>query len=147
MSRPTMRVVPVKTTEQQATLMLVGVRDRLIRHRTRLVNAIRGHAAEFGPTGAKGMAHLVPLLERIGADESLPTLARDWTWFGVVMARGIPAVVCARAMPDIANVEQAASMANGLEVFVIALPTPPELAHRHGRTMSMRAVNAMRFRQ
>ena len=77
MSRPTMRFVPVKTAEQQATLMLVGVRDRLIRNRTQLANAIRGHAAEFGLTAAKGMAHLVPLLERIQADESLPALARE----------------------------------------------------------------------
>jgi transposase len=72
-----MRFVPVKTAEQQAALMLVGVRDRLIRNRTQLANAIRGHAAEFGLTAAKGMAHLVPLLERIQADESLPALARE----------------------------------------------------------------------
>src|SRR3954449_4567199 len=77
MSRPPMRFVPVKTAEQQATLMLVGVRDRLIRNRTQLANAIRGYAAEFGLTAAKGMAHLVPLLERIEADESLPALARE----------------------------------------------------------------------
>ena len=43
MSRPTMRFVPVKTAEQQAALMLVGVRDRLIRNRTQLTNAIRGY--------------------------------------------------------------------------------------------------------
>jgi transposase len=77
MSRPTMRFVPVKTVEQQATLMLVGVRERLVRNRTQLANAIRGHAAEFGLTTAKGMTHLVPLLERIEADESLPALARE----------------------------------------------------------------------
>jgi transposase len=77
MSRPTMRFVPVKTAEQQATLMLVGVRDRRIRNRTQLANAIRGHAAEFGLIAAKGMAHLVPLLERIQADEGLPALARE----------------------------------------------------------------------
>ena len=77
MSRPTMRFVPVKTAEQQAALMLVGVRDRLIRNRTQLANAIRGYAAEFGLTAAKGMAHLVPLLERIQADENLPALARE----------------------------------------------------------------------
>src|ERR1700720_1064059 len=70
MSRPTMRFVPVKTAEQQAALMMVGLRDRLIRNRTRLSNAIRGYAAEFGLTAAKGKAHLVPLLERIQADES-----------------------------------------------------------------------------
>jgi transposase len=77
MSRPTMRFVPVKTPGQQAALMLVGVRDRLIRNRTQLSNAIRGYAAEFGLTAAKGIAHLVPLLERIQADESLPPLARE----------------------------------------------------------------------
>ena len=38
--------------------MLVGVRDRLIRNRTQLANTIRGHAAEFGLTAAKGMAAL-----------------------------------------------------------------------------------------
>jgi transposase len=77
MSRPTMRFVPVKTAERQATLMLVGVRDRLIRSRTQLSNAIRGYAAEFGVTAARGIAHLAPLLARLQADESLPALARD----------------------------------------------------------------------
>jgi transposase len=76
MSRPTMRFVPVKTAEEQAALMLVGVRDRLIRNRTQLSNAIRGYAAEFGLTAAKGKAHLAPLLERIEADESMPDIAR-----------------------------------------------------------------------
>src|SRR6201999_3789442 len=56
--RPTMRFVPIKTAEQQAGLMLMSARDRLIRNRTQLANAIRGHAAEFGLTAAKGMAHL-----------------------------------------------------------------------------------------
>jgi transposase len=77
MSRPTMRFVPVKMAERQAALMLVGLRDRMIRNRTQLSNAIRGYAAEFGLTAAKGMAHLDPLLDRIQADESLPSLARE----------------------------------------------------------------------
>jgi transposase len=77
MSRPTIRFVPVKTAEQQAALMLVGVRDRLIRNRTQLSNAIRGYAGEFGLTAAKGKAHLASLLERIHADENLPALARE----------------------------------------------------------------------
>jgi transposase len=77
MSRPTMRFVPVKSAEQQAALMLVGVRDRLIRNRTQLANAIRGYAAEFGLTAAKGRTHVLPLLEHIAADMSLPALARE----------------------------------------------------------------------
>ena len=51
--------------------MLVGVRDRLIRNRTQLSNAIRGYAAEFSLTAAKGLAYWFPLLDRIQADESL----------------------------------------------------------------------------
>src|ERR1700735_3929176 len=77
MSRPTMRFVPVKTAEQQAALMMAGLRDRLIRNRTQLSNAIRGYAAEFGFTSARGMAHIDPLLDRIQADESVPVLARE----------------------------------------------------------------------
>jgi transposase len=52
MSRPRMRFVPVKTTAQQATLMLAGTRGELIRRRTQLSNMIRGYAAEFGLTEA-----------------------------------------------------------------------------------------------
>jgi transposase len=77
MSRPTMRFVPIKTADQQAALMLVGLRDRLIRNRTQLSNAIRGYAAEFGLTAANGLANLRPLLERIQADEGVPDLARE----------------------------------------------------------------------
>ena len=54
LSRPTMRVVPVKTAGQQAALTMLGVRDLLVKQRTMLINAIRGHAAEFGLTVAKG---------------------------------------------------------------------------------------------
>jgi len=77
MSRPTMRFVPVKTADQQAALMLVGLRERLIRNRTQLANAIRGFAMEFGIAAAKGMCRIEPLLERIAADQSLPKLARE----------------------------------------------------------------------
>jgi transposase len=77
MSRPTMRFVPVKTPEQQAALMLAGMRDRLVRSRTQLSNAIRGYAAEFGLIAAKGLNRIEPLLARIATDETMPTLARE----------------------------------------------------------------------
>jgi transposase len=77
MSRPTMRFVPVKTIEQQAAQMLVGTRERLIRRRTQLSNAIRGNAAEFGLIAARGLSQIEPLLARIQADASLPELAKD----------------------------------------------------------------------
>ncbi len=47
-TRPSMRFVPIKTAEQQAMLMLHRTRDLLVRQRTMLVNALRGHMAELG---------------------------------------------------------------------------------------------------
>ncbi len=77
MSRPSMRFVPARTAENQAELMLHGARDLLIKQRTMLVNAIRGHAAEFGVTGAKGVGRVKDLLARIAADPVVPALARE----------------------------------------------------------------------
>ncbi len=76
MSRPTMRFVPVKTAEQQAALMLAGTRNALVRRRTQLTNTIRGYAAEFGLTAAKGLDKIEPLLARI-AEAALPKLAKE----------------------------------------------------------------------
>jgi len=77
MSRPRMRFVPMKTTEQQAALMLAGVRDQLVARRTQLSNSIRGYAAEFGLAAAKGLDKIEPLLERIASDRTVPALAKD----------------------------------------------------------------------
>ena len=76
MSRPGMRFVAVKSAESQAALMLAGMRERLVRSRVQLANAIRGHAAEFGLVAAKGRARIGPLLARAQADPALPALAR-----------------------------------------------------------------------
>ena len=77
MSRPSMRFVPVKTAENQAALMLHGARDLLIKQRTMLVNAIRGHAAEFGIAGTKGVGRVSELLARLKSDKAVPDLARE----------------------------------------------------------------------
>ena len=72
-----MRFVPVKTAEQQAALMLMGVREQLIARRTQLANTIRGYAAEFGVTAAKGLDKIEPLLARIATDGAVPELAKE----------------------------------------------------------------------
>jgi len=76
MSRPGMRFVTAKSPEQQAGLMLIGVRERLVHNRTQLSNAIRGYAMEFGLIAPKGLDKIEPLLARAQADETLPLLAR-----------------------------------------------------------------------
>ena len=60
-ARPGMREVAVKSAEMQAQAMLLSVQELLVRQRTQLVNALRGHAAELGlvaPVGDKGFATL-----------------------------------------------------------------------------------------
>jgi len=53
-TRPTMRFVAIKTVDQQAILMSHKTRDLLIRQRTMLINALRGHLAELGIVTARG---------------------------------------------------------------------------------------------
>ena len=78
-TRPTMRYVPIKTAEQQAVLMLHRTRDLLVRQRTMLVNALRGHMAELGVIAPQGISRVGDLLAMIlGEDEAtLPKLARE----------------------------------------------------------------------
>ncbi len=79
MMRPTMRFVPVKTPEQQSVQMLHRTRQLLVRHRTRLINAIRAHLAEFGivaGVGRNGVATLLRLIAK-GEDERVPAVAHD----------------------------------------------------------------------
>jgi transposase len=57
--------------------MLAGTRDRLIRRRTQLTNAIGGYAAEFGLIAARGVDKIEPLLARLQAEPMLPALARE----------------------------------------------------------------------
>jgi transposase len=78
MSRPGMRFVPIKSAEQQAGLMVLKVRDLLVKQRTMLINAIRGHAAEFGLVAAKGPIKVAELLQRADAEAAgVPALARE----------------------------------------------------------------------
>jgi transposase len=66
--RANMRLVPVKTTDQQAVLMLHRARALLIRQRTMLANALRSHLAEFGIVVAQGVGRVVSLIEKIFGD-------------------------------------------------------------------------------
>ena len=76
--RPTMRFVPVKNMEQQSLAMLHRSRDLLIKNRTMLVNALRGHLAEFGFVAAKGIGKLPDLIEIVSEapQDRLPDMVR-----------------------------------------------------------------------
>jgi transposase len=77
-TRPSMRFVPIKTKEQQTGLMLHRTRQLLVRQRTMLSNAIRGHMAELGVISAKGRNGMAEMLKVVAnaADDRIPPIAR-----------------------------------------------------------------------
>jgi transposase len=73
--RPGMHFVPVKTVARQAHGMVLKVRETLVSQRTALINAVRGHATEFGIVAAKGAKKIADLFSAIEHHESLPAEA------------------------------------------------------------------------
>ncbi|TCZ61099.1 IS110 family RNA-guided transposase [Roseicella aquatilis] len=73
--RAVVREVPVKTVEAQAGLALLRVREVLVKQRTMLVNALRGHLAEFGVVAPRGREGVSALAERL-SDPAVPALAQ-----------------------------------------------------------------------
>ena len=61
--RPGMRFVAVKSEDQQAAGLVFRTRDLILRQRTQLINAIRGHLAEYGWVAPRGTAHMTMLAE------------------------------------------------------------------------------------
>lgn len=77
-SRPTMRFVAVKTEGQQAQSMVFRTRDLLVRQRTQLINALRGHLAEYGVIAPQGTAYVDRLVQEIENPTSrLPDQVRE----------------------------------------------------------------------
>jgi transposase len=86
-SRPTMRFVPVKSVEQQATLAVHGTRALLVRQRTMAANALRAMLSELGIVAAQGYEGLRELMAGLEApSEEIPeemrctllVLAKHW---------------------------------------------------------------------
>ena len=50
--------VQIKSEAAQAAAVVFRARDLLVRQRTQIINALRGHLAEFGLVVAKGPAHV-----------------------------------------------------------------------------------------
>jgi transposase len=63
--RPTMRFVQPKTAEAQGAAVIFRVRDLLVRQRTQLINALRGHLVEFGFVVRKGTSNVSQLISLV----------------------------------------------------------------------------------
>jgi len=68
-----MRFLAVKTAEQQAVLMLHESRELMVRQRTMLINALRGHLHECGIVTGIGKGDLNSILKALHErKEALP---------------------------------------------------------------------------
>jgi len=75
--RPTMRFVPVKSVEQQATLAVHGTRALLVKQRTMAANALRAALSELGIVAAQGLKGLHELMAKLEApNEDIPEMLR-----------------------------------------------------------------------
>ena len=75
--RPSMRFVPVKSAERQGKLLVLRTRELLVRQRTQVVNALRGHATEFGLVVPLGVSRVEELLAKLASDPEVPDIARE----------------------------------------------------------------------
>ncbi|WP_092583743.1 IS110 family RNA-guided transposase [Rhizobium mongolense] len=74
-----MRLVPVKTADQQALTALIKTRALFIRQRTKAFNAIRSHLAEFGLIVGTGTVRLEALARSLDGDQTgRVACSREW---------------------------------------------------------------------
>ena len=77
-TRPNVRTTPIKTAEQQAARVMQRTHELLSRQRVTLINAVRGHLAEFGILAPAGPQHMSQLIERVANPATpIPALARN----------------------------------------------------------------------
>ena len=77
-SRPTMRVMSVKSAATQALASMFRARQLAVRQRTQTANSIRGMLTEFGITAAIGLTHVDQLRERMDEQGAmLPSTVKD----------------------------------------------------------------------
>jgi transposase len=57
--------------------MVLKVRATPVEQRTQLINAMRGHAGEFGVISGRGTGKVAALRAEIGADTAIPPVAHD----------------------------------------------------------------------
>ena len=76
--RPEMRFVEPKSAEQQSMAILFRARERLVRQRTELVNALRAGLYEYGHVIPQGIHQIKRIEEILDAPNSdLPDLMRE----------------------------------------------------------------------
>lgn len=140
--RPTMRFVAVKSEDKQASAVVFRTRDVLVGQRTQIINAIRGHLAEYGIVARQGPSHVEQLIAQIEDRSScIPEAARSCLAVLVETLRGLQtriaaldAQIAARAKRD--DVAQRLMSIPGIGPLIataIEALAPPVETFRSGR--------------
>ena len=141
-TRPTMRFVAVKTVEQQSALMLHKVRDLLVRQRTMLINALRGHLAEFGIIAAKGPAGVKAVMEAYRkikdalpevADNALQTLVDQLTRLGEEIGQAEARIIAWHRQSEVSRRLATIPGIGPITASAIAAAVPDASLFRSGR--------------
>ena len=140
--RPTMRFVAVKSEDSQAVAVIFRTRDLLVRQRTQLINALRGHMGEFGLVGPQGVARAKELVALVADPDTLvPGAARPALQVLVsalerldAEIRGLEAEIARRAKDDAVARRLMTIPGVGplIATALVALAPPPE-TFRRGR--------------
>ncbi|WP_127751681.1 IS110 family transposase [Devosia sp. 1566] len=126
-TRPTMRFVAMKSTDQQAALSLHRVRDLLVKQRTQLVNMIRGLLAEFGINIPEGLERALKLASQIATREAKPEVP--------AIAMQILDLLCGQVLDTHVRLQ-------AIDRAVIALQRTDEVARRLSTIPGIKPVGA-----
>ena len=137
-----MRFVVPKSEQTQAAALVFRARDLLVKQRTQIINALRGHLAEFGIVAAKGPARVPQLVLAVeDPDEPIPELARPILQMLIETLRGLDEQI-ARLDREVSERAKADETARRLmtipgvgPVTAVALTAlaPPAQTFRRGR--------------
>ena len=140
--RPTMRFVAVKSETKQAAAVIFRTRDLLVRQRTQIINALRGHLCEYGLIVPQGPSHVERLIAQVEDPASgIPEAARSCLARLVPMLRDLQieiseldGEIAARAKADgVARPLMTVPGIGPLIATAIAALAPPAETFRSGR--------------
>ena len=138
-SRPSMRLVAMKTVEQQAAAGVHRVRDLLMKQSRMLANQIRGLIAEFGIVAVKGRRGLGELLAILADkdDQRLPARLRESLVGAARVLRAVEA--------EIADLDRQIVAAGRSDATYCHLITAPGYGPILSSAMSAMVVNPAAF--
>ena len=110
-TRPSMRFVKIRSVASQSVLVQHKVREKMIKQRTQLLNALHGHLSEYGVIAPRGQAAALVLKVREGHTD-------------------IPASVRSALLPLVAQIDSFDRVIRDADAAIVSSANADELARR-----------------